>query len=745
MKYLITNPDSFGDIVLRQPLFTQLIDAGHEVGVLVKRSYSQIVHFLDPRLKIFMMDDMNPYVISILDNKQKVDIALDQVEQFNPDVVVIAPYQRTVIDNWTLTRFAHKRTIGMKGIEVVYENERRVFRPASMPIEVLLHVPENLQEVEKNKRLLALCLNKDVSEYLPHLQLPEATLDLSKTILKQLLLKPDNFIICAPASSSVLLKQYPIERYIRVLSYWAKNYNQSILLVGNEFEKNVISTINDALRNDGIDSRIWIGNETNLEVLLGLISQSRVYFGNDTGTMHFAAALGKPVIAIFGGGHWPRFSPTATSGAVILKELPCFGCGWQCIFKVALCIHSIDERRVIETVDKFEEKKLNSFKVFTEPFDGNSVTAWIQEAKTTLKEYKEQLDIIQISKEKEKVEFVKAKDAIKKEADEAHKHVAKLRTELDEIYKKLSEKNHEIQHLHSELHNKSELFEQEKKITQMYQSQLNEKDRQINEQAVQIQHLKQEIESECQQHKNKIDSIQKKIDYERSVSDSLKSQLAEQQTQIQNLTQQYRKEIDLLKEEKKKLDYERSVSDSLKSQLAEQQTQIQNLTQQYRKEIDLLKEEKKKLDYERSVSDSLKSQLAEQQTKIQNLIEQHNKEIDSLKKELKSRKDVIKYAIDGLIDIKSKLEEMHLSFRQEEEAIKHLENSLFGIIKSGWVRLGINIGIPWLSRWYKGLFAKDKETGKLIILKPGWDNPLRLKENITEKINDLLKILNRPN
>jgi len=354
-------------------------------------------------------------------------------------------------------------------------------------------------------------------------------------------------------------------------------------------------------------------------------------------------------------------------------------------------------------VDKFEEKKLNSFKVFTEPFDGNSVTAWIQEAKTTLKEYKEQLDIIQISKEKEKVEFVKAKDAIKKEADEAHKHVAKLRTELDEIYKKLSEKNHEIQHLHSELHNKSELFEQEKKITQMYQSQLNEKDRQINEQAVQIQHLKQEIESECQQHKNKIDSIQKKIDYERSVSDSLKSQLAEQQTQIQNLTQQYRKEIDLLKEEKKKLDYERSVSDSLKSQ------------------------------------------LAEQQTKIQNLIEQHNKEIDSLKKELKSRKDVIKYAIDGLIDIKSKLEEMHLSFRQEEEAIKHLENSLFGIIKSGWVRLGINIGIPWLSRWYKGLFAKDKETGKLIILKPGWDNPLRLKENITEKINDLLKILNRPN
>lgn len=634
MKYLITNPDSFGDMVLRQPLFKGLLDAGHAVGVLVKRSYSQIVHFLDPRLRIFMMDDMNPYVISILADKQKVDVALDQVEEFNPDVVVIAPYQRTVIDNWTLARFAHKRTIGMKGIEVVYENERRILRPVSIPVDVLLQVPENLSEVEKNKRLLALCLNKEVAEYQPCLQLPEATITISKTILKQLLLTPDRFIICAPASSNVLLKQYPLERYVRVLSFWAKKYKQSILLVGNEFEKNVVDTINDTLRDDSIDSRVWIGNETNLEVLLGLISQSRVYFGNDTGTMHFAATLGKPVIAIFGGGHWPRFLPTTASGGVILKELPCFGCGWQCIFEKALCIHSIDERRVIETVDKFEEQKLKPFKVLADPFEGDSVTAWIQDAKNALKGYKEQFDVLQISRDKEKTEFVLTRETLTKEANEAHKYVAKLRSELDEIYKKHSEKNQEIQQLQSRVHDQAERYSQEQRINQMYQSQLNEKDRKLGEQA----------------------------------------------NQIQLLIQQHRKEVDVLRDEQKSL--------------------------------------KQELETERQNSNKLRLQL-------------------------RSREEAARSAIDGLIDIKPKLEEIHLSFRQQEEAIKYLENSLLGVIKSGWVQLGINIGIPWLSRWYRGLFERDKETGELIVLKPGYDNALGPKEVVLEKINKLLRIFDQ--
>ena len=38
-------------------------------------------------------------------------------------------------------------------------------------------------------------------------------------------------------------------------------------------------------------------------------------------------ALGVPVVAVFGGGHWPRFLPRARRSFVATQELPCFGCG----------------------------------------------------------------------------------------------------------------------------------------------------------------------------------------------------------------------------------------------------------------------------------------------------------------------------------------------------------------------------------------------------------------------------------
>ena len=37
----------------------------------------------------------------------------------------------------------------------------------------------------------------------------------------------------------------------------------------------------------------------------------RLYVGHDTGAMHMAGARRPPVVGIFGGGHWPRFRPSA--------------------------------------------------------------------------------------------------------------------------------------------------------------------------------------------------------------------------------------------------------------------------------------------------------------------------------------------------------------------------------------------------------------------------------------------------
>jgi glycosyltransferase involved in cell wall biosynthesis len=67
--------------------------------------------------------------------------------------------------------------------------------------------------------------------------------------------------------------------------------------------------------------------------------------------MHLAAAAAVPVVAVFGGGHWPRFLPSSSTGAVHTQDLPCFGCGWRdCVFGDAPCVGRVDEAQVRRSV-----------------------------------------------------------------------------------------------------------------------------------------------------------------------------------------------------------------------------------------------------------------------------------------------------------------------------------------------------------------------------------------------------------
>lgn len=81
---------------------------------------------------------------------------------------------------------------------------------------------------------------------------------------------------------------------------------------------------------------------TSIRELLGLIAGARLVVGNETGTVHMAAAVDTPNVCITGGGHFNRFVPYGTgahgrpgSPAVVSHELPCFGCNWNCVHRLA--------------------------------------------------------------------------------------------------------------------------------------------------------------------------------------------------------------------------------------------------------------------------------------------------------------------------------------------------------------------------------------------------------------------------
>ena len=109
----------------------------------------------------------------------------------------------------------------------------------------------------------------------------------------------------------------------------------SALLVGHERERTYLESHAATSRTSTaavVAPALWLGREDSLPILAALIADSALFLGNDTGAMHLAAALDVPIVAIFGGGTWPRFTPTARRGLVLVQPLPCFGCGWDCAF-----------------------------------------------------------------------------------------------------------------------------------------------------------------------------------------------------------------------------------------------------------------------------------------------------------------------------------------------------------------------------------------------------------------------------
>jgi ADP-heptose:LPS heptosyltransferase len=69
-----------------------------------------------------------------------------------------------------------------------------------------------------------------------------------------------------------------------------------------------------------------LAGRTSLRQLVALIERAKVVIGNDSGPTHIAAALGKPLVAIFGPTNPVRTGPYRRDDAVLRIDIPCSPC-----------------------------------------------------------------------------------------------------------------------------------------------------------------------------------------------------------------------------------------------------------------------------------------------------------------------------------------------------------------------------------------------------------------------------------
>ncbi|WP_414663838.1 glycosyltransferase family 9 protein [Horticoccus sp. 23ND18S-11] len=379
---LILKIDTLGDLIVFAPVLASLRAAWPSTRfcVLIRRAYLDLAPLLVPTtgstndLAIeWLTTTLDPFAQGPEADPAEVGRLRELVTALQPDLVAAATSRRNWLEVALAAAAPHARRValGASGDDEFFATRLRVALGLHADRVFAEQIPVAADEPDwrSNFQLADAVIGQPVERNAPALALDAATLGLTAGFLQQHGLTAGRYVVCAAAGfANVRLKTWPAERFAAALQYLREHYRLPVVLVGHESERAYLDPL---LRQLGTGASatlpaaaLWIGREGSLPELAALLAHAALFLGNDTGAMHLAAAVGVPVVAIFGGGTWPRFIPAARRGAAVVHPLPCFGCGWDCAFGDAPCLGAITTADVCAALDHALDAS-NVFRVMT--------------------------------------------------------------------------------------------------------------------------------------------------------------------------------------------------------------------------------------------------------------------------------------------------------------------------------------------------------------------------------------------
>lgn len=137
-------------------------------------------------------------------------------------------------------------------------------------------------------------------------------------------LKEKNFALIHPGAYEEYIR-WNAEGFAQIADRLMKERKMKVVLLGGPGEEGLVGEIISLTQEKPI-----IAQGFSLSEAVSLIKRARIFIGNSTGTMHIAAALKIPVVAIFANSHpldsWQKWGPFGEGHIVVHKDVGCIDC-----------------------------------------------------------------------------------------------------------------------------------------------------------------------------------------------------------------------------------------------------------------------------------------------------------------------------------------------------------------------------------------------------------------------------------
>lgn len=119
-------------------------------------------------------------------------------------------------------------------------------------------------------------------------------------------------------------KRWPDIRFAEFADRMVREYGVQIVLLGTQAERAIAERVIEKMTTRGVLNLV---GQTDLEALVGVLDRCDLVVGNDTGSAHVAAALGRPTLTLFGPTNEFETAPLGPRAEVVrIDGIDCARC-----------------------------------------------------------------------------------------------------------------------------------------------------------------------------------------------------------------------------------------------------------------------------------------------------------------------------------------------------------------------------------------------------------------------------------